>query len=165
MTKMREAIIAIAVLFVISAAFSYSYIPQIASGDFNVFSQIDNANKSDFVLLLPPNWSIKEIQYSGNMTNKEILLKNLYGKEYLALHLSFNSNNVYIRVLIHPTSNGYVYMYNIKDNGYAKRKVEYVKIIPNTKIIPFLLLTFPFLTFFIYKMLKERTRSNRRKDK
>ena len=163
MSKMKETILAIVMLFVISAAFSYSYIPQITSGDFDVFSEIDNANESDFVLLLPPNWSINDIQYYGNLTSKEIQLKNLYGNEYLALHLSFNSKKVYIHTIIHPSSSGYVYLYNIKDNGNFERKVVFVKLMPNTIIIPLLLSVLPFWVFFSHEgFIKPKIRKKRR---
>ena len=161
---MREVIIAITVLFVVSTAFSYSYIPKVVSGSFNIVSDIKSANQSDFVLLLPPNWSVENVQYSGNLTNKEILIKDLYGKTYLAIHLSFSGNS-HITITVYPTSSGYVYLYNIKDNGNFEKKSTFVKLTKSIDIIPFLLAVLPFWVFFSHENIKEIKKEKSKKIK
>ena len=162
---MKEAIIVIMALIVISTAFSYSYIPQVVDGNFNIVSEIKDSNQSDFVLLIPQNWSILNIKYYGSLTNKEITLKDFHNEKCLALHLSFNSSaKIYVEV--HPNGNGYVYLYNIKNNGF-ERKIVFVKVMKIIDIIPILAGAAPLWVFFSREGFKnmKKIKENAKKHK
>ena len=148
---MKKIISLIIFFAVFSSSFSYFYSPRLVHGEFEVQEEYSNAKKFDFVILLPTNWSVTYIKIYGKQPiQNEILIKDIYGKRFLTVHLKYeNLTNTEIHIGIFPTSSGKIRVYEIKENGF-KRVIIPIKYGSRYDlIIPILLSILPIWTFIM----------------
>ncbi len=157
-SKVKRILFTLIILGIISSSFSYVYSPRVVSGNFEIQAEYSNLKNFDLVILINPNWNVSYIKiYGDKPVKEEVLIKNLYGEKFLAIHLKYiNLTRTKIHIGVSPSEDGTIRVYEVYDQSF-KRTIIPIKKADNSYIIPIILGSLPLFTFML-----ERNKNNKK---